>query len=505
MRTAGSSSCWRPSFCGRTPPRLSRAPAAPTNDDCLTCHGDPGAVRADGTARRRQARGASAPRCTALPGSRASTATPTSRRPSDFPHAEKLARVDCATCHEAAVTASTSTSVHAQARAAGETQAATCVDCHGDARHPAEDRPRVAHLSPQRRRDLRAVPRPEGRQGGAGRLHAVRGQHPRARAARKGASSSRRTARRATRAHEVRSEVGSGQSRLPAPTSSRRARSATRASRPIYERGIHAPGGEGGQRARARVLDCHTAHGIASTGTTDWQSARSCASAAPATSSRCRTYRDTFHGKVTELGFTRVAKCADCHGAHDSPAGEQPALDDLAAGARRARAASATPGANANFAQYDPHADPHDTRRNPAAAPTRRASCRCCLAGVFLFFGIHTLLWFPRSWQVRRDRRGPGTGRRDGRRRWRTTRPSGHYRRFDAYNRGLHLAMMTSFMGLAATGPAASLQPRALGVGPVAAVRRVRGGRRRPPDLRGDDAHDLRRCTSGGSCTGCSS
>src|SRR5438045_5355085 len=24
------------------------APATPTNDDCLTCHGDPGAVRADG-------------------------------------------------------------------------------------------------------------------------------------------------------------------------------------------------------------------------------------------------------------------------------------------------------------------------------------------------------------------------------------------------------------------------------------------------------------------------
>ena len=26
------------------------------------------------------------------------------------------------------------------------------------------------------------------------------------------------------------------------------------------------------------------------------------------------------------------------------------------------------------------------------------------LGGVFLFFGIHTLLWFPRSWQVRRAR-----------------------------------------------------------------------------------------------------
>jgi cytochrome b subunit of formate dehydrogenase len=30
--------------------------------------------------------------------------------------------------------------------------------------------------------------------------------------------------------------------------------------------------------------------------------------------------------------------------------------------------------------------------------------------------------------------------------------PERHFRRFDAFNRGLHLAMMTSFMGLAATG-----------------------------------------------------
>ena len=30
------------------------------------------------------------------------------------------------------------------------------------------------------------------------------------------------------------------------------------------------------------------------------------------------------------------------------------------------------------------------------------------LGGVFLFFGMHTLLWFPRAWQVRRDRRRSG-------------------------------------------------------------------------------------------------
>ncbi len=30
-----------------------------------------------------------------------------------------------------------------------------------------------------------------------------------------------------------------------------------------------------------------------------------------------RTYFDTYHGKVSQLGYTKTAKCYDCHGAHD--------------------------------------------------------------------------------------------------------------------------------------------------------------------------------------------
>ena len=30
-----------------------------------------------------------------------------------------------------------------------------------------------------------------------------------------------------------------------------------------------------------------------------------------------RTYFDTYHGKVSQLGYTGTAKCYDCHGAHD--------------------------------------------------------------------------------------------------------------------------------------------------------------------------------------------
>ena len=30
-----------------------------------------------------------------------------------------------------------------------------------------------------------------------------------------------------------------------------------------------------------------------------------------------KTYFDTYHGKVSKLGYTKTAKCYDCHGAHD--------------------------------------------------------------------------------------------------------------------------------------------------------------------------------------------
>jgi hypothetical protein len=53
-------------------------------------------------------------------------------------------------------------------------------------------------------------------------------------------------------------------------------------------------------------------------------------------------------------------------------------------------------GATASFAKYDPHADREDRARNPLlfyAAMFMEA----LLAGVFLFFGLHTALWFSRS------------------------------------------------------------------------------------------------------------
>ena len=113
------------------------------------------------------------------------------------------------------------------------------------------------------------------------------------------------------------------------------------------------------------------------------------------------TYRDTYHGQVTELGFARVATCSDCHGTHAIHAPTDPAStvspQRIVETCRKCH-----PAANARFAKYQPHANPHDRKGYPFLFYTTRFM-KWLLVGVFSFFGIHTLLWLPRSWKARRD------------------------------------------------------------------------------------------------------
>ena len=55
-----------------------------------------------------------------------------------------------------------------------------------------------------------------------------------------------------------------------------------------------------------------------------------------------KTYFDTYHGKVSQLGYTKTAKCYDCHGAHDIQQVTRPALAPLAARTWSRPARSAT-------------------------------------------------------------------------------------------------------------------------------------------------------------------
>jgi len=115
------------------------------------------------------------------------------------------------------------------------------------------------------------------------------------------------------------------------------------------------------------------------------------------------TYFETFHGKVSELGYTKTAKCYDCHGAHDVLRVDDPdshlSRDNVVETCRKCHA-----GATRKFAGYLTHATHHDPDKYPFLYWTFWGMTSL-LAFTFFFGGAHTLLWIPRALQMRRELR----------------------------------------------------------------------------------------------------
>jgi len=115
-----------------------------------------------------------------------------------------------------------------------------------------------------------------------------------------------------------------------------------------------------------------------------------------------KTYFDTYHGKVSQLGYTKTAKCYDCHGAHDI----LPVTDIRSHLSREnvvATCQKCHPGANRRFAGYLTHATHHDPDKYPLLFWTFWGMTGL-LVGTFAVSGLHTLLWLPRAIQMRRQR-----------------------------------------------------------------------------------------------------
>ncbi|MCF7797413.1 MAG: hypothetical protein K9N11_04665 [Lentisphaeria bacterium] len=115
------------------------------------------------------------------------------------------------------------------------------------------------------------------------------------------------------------------------------------------------------------------------------------------------SYFDTYHGKVSQLGYTKTAKCYDCHGAHDILPPEDP---DSRLSRQNVVETCKTchPAANRQFAGYLTHATHHDPVKYPILFWTFWAMTGL-LTVTFLIAGLHTLLWLPRSFQWKRELR----------------------------------------------------------------------------------------------------
>ena len=153
------------------------------------------------------------------------------------------------------------------------------------------------------------------------------------------------------------------------------------------------------------------------------------------------TYFETYHGKASSLGDTAKAKCYDCHGAHDILPPQSPA-SHLSPANIVGTCAKCHTNANAQFAAYLTHATHNDREKYPALYWVF-IGMTALLVGTFAFFGLHTLVWLPRSWKLRDAYRKHVAEIGDSAR---------QFRRFTPYQRGLHLTMILSFFGLAITG-----------------------------------------------------
>ncbi len=152
------------------------------------------------------------------------------------------------------------------------------------------------------------------------------------------------------------------------------------------------------------------------------------------------TYMETYHGKAYRLGYLKSAKCSDCHGAHKIYNSSNP-LSSVGTANIVETCKKCHPDANARFTGYLTHATHHDKTKYPVLYYAFWGMTSLLIA-VFGFFGIHLLLWLPRSIQGLRKRKLHQE----------TYGSKYHIRRFTRSQRITHIFVILSFIMLAITG-----------------------------------------------------
>jgi hypothetical protein len=377
------------------------APPAPTNEDCATCHGDATAARADGTSVAVDAARFAA----SVHGQLGLSCVDCHADALEVPHADALRPVECATCHEAATTAYR-TGVHAPAGAGGEPAGARCIDCHGthDILPSSDPLSATYHLN---------LARTCGRCHGTGSSADVPGGNVlsqftdsiHGRALERAGLLVAPSCASCHGAHDI-LDNAAPESRVFRARVPDTCGTCHEGVERVFAASVHGTLLAQGHPRAPVCSDCHTAHAVVRSEQDTFRVGVIGSACGSCHREALATYRDTFHGQVTELGYSQVATCADCHSAHAQfpKADPRSTVSDVN---RLTTCQQCHPTANANFARYDPHADAHDYERGPVLYYTARFMT-LLLAGVFGFFGLHTTLWFARSLREARARRaGP--------------------------------------------------------------------------------------------------
>lgn len=368
--------------------------------DCLRCHGRPDIKGRDGRPLTVEADHLRSSRHARVACSQCHSQVAASHeRPCDA----ITQKVECASCH-AEMAAQFQRSVHGQLLAKGDQNAPTCKDCHGthevlgkvDSRSATfpNNVPRLCGNC--HREGQKAAVRYQGQQHNIVESYteSIHGKG----LLRSGLTVTA-TCTSCHTAHQV----------LPAsdPESSvNRARVAQTCGRchhgieELFRKSIHALKVGQTDKPLPECADCHSAHSIRRADDAGFKldTMNTCG--------KCHkdvaeSYFDTYHGKVSQLGYAKTAKCFDCHGAHDILPVADPSShlsrENVVATCQKCHA-----GATRRFAGYLTHATHHDPKKYPLLYWTFWAMT-ALLAGTFLVSGVHTLLWLPRAFQMRRE------------------------------------------------------------------------------------------------------
>lgn len=220
-----------------------------------------------------------------------------------------------------------------------------------------------------------------------------------------------------------------------------------------YKASIHGKEAIDKRNEKAAVCaDCHSAHRIGNTSADPVKLAIT-ASCGSCHEPQYQSYKATYHGQITTLGYPYTAKCYDCHGAHGIVAVKDPESKVHPAN-RLETCQSCHNGkkgvgeAPAGFVSFQPHGRTDDFERYPQMWIGFRIMVGL-LVGTFAFFWLHTALWFYREWKERQQGAPIKVVKADA-------LPAGlqgkHLLRFPLAWRAGHLLFAVSLMVLTLTG-----------------------------------------------------
>lgn len=311
-----------------------------------------------------------------------------------LPHPEKLAPAACSGCHGDAVKAYQGTA-HAKARDKGQGMAATCHDCHGShdikrSKDPAS-RTNFANIeatcgSCHGNDKIVAQAHLPGGNIQAKYHDSIHGQLVEGKTV---YSASAPTCTSCHGAHSIqpKSEPDSRIARANIPST---CGSCHQREKTVFLQGMHGQMQQAGNAAAPVCIDCHGAHSIQRASTPAWQN-EVVGACGNCHDEFITSFRQTYHGKVSTMGFGTVATCASCHGAHDVRPASDP-LSTVAPENRLQTCRTCHPKAGPQFVSWDPHPRPKDKERDLILYWTN-VFMEVLLFGVFLFFGLHTVLW----------------------------------------------------------------------------------------------------------------